>query len=135
MFAGEEYVSLPSLSSRVPILSCGGISKRYMVPGWRLGWIQIHDRGGAFEREVRPGLSRLAMKLLGPCTLVQAALQHMFQHTSQEYHDRSMEIVHRNAELVYEGLKKAAGCSPVMPAGSMYMMVREGGASEYRTSN
>ena len=84
------------------------------------------DRGGAFEREVRPGLSRLAMKLLGPCTLVQAALPHMFRHTPQDYHRRSMEIVRRNAELVYDGLKKAAGCSPVMPAGSMYMMVREG---------
>ena len=118
-----EYVSLSSLSSHVPILSCGGISKRFMVPGWRLGWIIVHDRGGAFEKEVRPGLSHLAMKLLGPCTLIQAALPHLIQHTPQEFHDRSMEIIRRNAELVYEGLGRADGCRPVMPAGSMYMMV------------
>lgn len=125
VFKGVEYVSFMSLSHNVPILSCGGISKRFMVPGWRLGWIKIIDRGGAFEKEVRPGLSRLAMKLLGPCSLIQAALPHMFNHTPKEYFDRNMEIFRRNAELVYEGLKNAAGCSPVMPAGTMYMMVSE----------
>ena len=24
-----------------------------MIPGWRIGWILIHDRNGAFQREVR----------------------------------------------------------------------------------
>lgn len=94
-----------------------------MVPGWRLGWILIHDRNGTFKDEVTPGLRRLAMKLLGPCTLVQAALPHIFDHTPQSYHDGNMRIVQRNAELVYEGLSKAPGLTPVMPAGSMYMMV------------
>lgn len=120
-------MSLASVSQNVPILSCGGISKRYMVPGWRLGWILIHDRAHLFREQVVPGLSRLAMKLLGPCTLVQAALPYLFDHTPQSYHDRNMSIVQRNAELVYEGLSQAPGLRPIMPAGSMYMMVREGG--------
>lgn len=123
MFAGQPYVSLASLSANVPILSCGGISKRYMVPGWRLGWITIHDRNKAFEAEIAPGLSRLAMKLLGPCTLVQAALPRILRDTPQEYHDRNMGVVQRNAELVYDGLKDVPGLNPVMPAGAMYMMV------------
>ena len=29
------------------ILTC-----RFLVPGWRMGWITIHDRNHAFEREV-----------------------------------------------------------------------------------
>ena len=123
VFAGQEYVSLSSLSLNVPLLSCAGISKRFMVPGWRLGWIIVHDRNHAFRDEIRPGLSRLAMKLLGPCTLVQAALPHMLRHTPQDFHERTMQIFKRNAELVFRGLNGVPGLSPVMPAGSMYMMV------------
>lgn len=126
VFAGQENASIASLSANVPILSCGGVSKRYMVPGWRLGWILIHDRNGTFKDEVVPGLSRLAMKLLGPCTLIQAALPHIFKNTPQSYHDRNMLLIQRNAELVYEGLQRAPGLTPIMPSGSMYMMVRGG---------
>ena len=53
VFRGIEYVSPATLSENVPMLVCGGISKKYMVPGWRLGWILIHDRNGAFKDEVR----------------------------------------------------------------------------------
>ena len=116
-------MSLASVSANVPILSCGGISKRYMVPGWRLGWIIMYDRNEAFKTEIAPGLLRLAMKLLGPCTLIQAALPHILRSTPQEYHDGNIAILQRNAELVYEGLKGVPGLDPVMPAGAMYMMV------------
>ena len=124
VFPGQEYISLASLSTSVPILSCDSISKRYMVPGWRLGWVLIHDRNDLFRDEVRPGLYRLAMKLLGPCTLMQAALRHMLDHTPQSYHERNMRVVQRNAELMYEGLRHVPGLTPVKPAGAMYMMVR-----------
>lgn len=37
----------------MPILSCGGLAKRWLVPGWRMGWILIHDRRDIFGNEVR----------------------------------------------------------------------------------
>ena len=43
---GKRYVPIAKLSKNVPVLSCGGLTKRYLVPGWRLGWITIHDRNG-----------------------------------------------------------------------------------------
>lgn len=43
---------MASLSSDVPILSCGGLAKRWLVPGWRMGWILIHDRNDIFGTEV-----------------------------------------------------------------------------------
>lgn len=44
VFPNVEYHSISSLSENVPVLSCGGLTKRFLVPGWRLGWITIHDR-------------------------------------------------------------------------------------------
>jgi aspartate/methionine/tyrosine aminotransferase len=31
------------LTDTVPVLSCNALSKRFMLPGWRFGWIAIHD--------------------------------------------------------------------------------------------
>lgn len=43
-FAPLETVSLASIEGQVPILQVGGLAKRWMAPGWRIGWICIHDR-------------------------------------------------------------------------------------------
>ena len=52
-FSGHEFVSVAEVSKRVPVLSCGAVSKKFMIPGWRVGWILIHDKEGAFDKEVR----------------------------------------------------------------------------------
>lgn len=53
VFSDHKYEPLATLSTNVPILSCGGLAKRWLVPGWRLGWILIHDRRDIFGNEVR----------------------------------------------------------------------------------
>ena len=73
--------------------------------------------------QVTPGLGRLAMKLLGPCTFSQAALPHIFENVPRSYYQRNMEIFEKNAEVCYQMLKDVPGISPIMPAGAMYMMV------------
>merc|ERR1711860_359651 len=63
VFNGSDkvYTPLAQLSSNVPILSCGGLTKRYLVPGWRLGWITIHDRNDIFKTSgIRQGLQSLS---------------------------------------------------------------------------
>lgn len=63
VFNGSEKVYKPiaQLSQNVPVLSCGGLTKRYLVPGWRLGWITIHDRNDVFKTSgIRKGLHCLS---------------------------------------------------------------------------
>ena len=52
VFRGKTFHSLASVNHEVPILVCSSMSKRYLVPGWRVGWILIHDPVGAFKKEV-----------------------------------------------------------------------------------
>ena len=52
VFKGQHTYPIASLSKNVPVLSCGGLGKKYLIPGWRVGWILIHDRNGRFKREV-----------------------------------------------------------------------------------
>ena len=40
------------INEDVPVITCGGIAKRYLVPGWRLGWIVIFDKKGILAKAV-----------------------------------------------------------------------------------
>ena len=48
----QIYVPIASLTTTVPVLSCGGLTKRFLVPGWRMGWIVMYDRNHVFDHHV-----------------------------------------------------------------------------------
>ena len=49
VFSGKEFYYFSELTERVPVLSCNALSKRFILPGWRFGWIAIHDPKNFFE--------------------------------------------------------------------------------------
>lgn len=122
VFPGNEYYSMASLSKNVPILSCGGLTKRFLVPGWRLGWIIVHDRHGALS-EMRKGLFNLSARILGPNSLVQGALPAILKNTPQKFYDELMETLQNHANIAFQLLKEIKGIRPIMPSGAMYMMI------------
>ncbi|XP_029653064.1 tyrosine aminotransferase-like [Octopus sinensis] len=123
VFHDQTFHSMASLSTDVPVLTCSGIAKRFLVPGWRMGWIVINDRGGVFEKEIRGGLLNLSQKILGPCTLVQGALPTILKNTEKSFFDSVITIVEENAKFCHESLLRIPGLKPVMPQGALYMMV------------
>nr|CAD7588082.1 unnamed protein product [Timema genevievae] len=144
VFPGKEFHSLGSLSLEVPVLSCSGLTKRlvfnsfnvitdhdrqevspqlFLIPGWRMGWIIIHDRNGVFDQEVRKGLQRLSQRIIGSNTLVQGALPAILKNTPQEFYYNTLCILQNNALVAFEMLKNIEGLRPVMPEGAMYIMV------------
>lgn len=123
VFKGEEFHPLATLSANVPILSCSGLTKRFLVPGWRMGWILIHDRNSVFAPEARAALQSLSQRIIGSNTLVQGALPDILRNTPQSFFDDTIGQVQRNAEIAYEKLKLCPGLRPIKPKGAMYMMV------------
>ena len=49
-FGSTAYVPMRVLGSTVPILTLGSISKRWIVPGWRLGWLVTSDPNGILHK-------------------------------------------------------------------------------------
>lgn len=123
VFEGEMFYPIATLSAHVPILSCGGLTKKFLVPGWRMGWIVIHDRQDIFGSKIRDGLQNLSQIIIGSNTIVQGALPAILQDTPDSFFQNNIEIVQKNAELSYSMLSKVPGLFPIMPAGAMYMMV------------
>ena len=70
VFDSAKFYSFAELSTNVPILTISGASKTYLVPGWRFGWVIVHDptkkyvKGGVL-RKVKPALWRLGVLNIG----------------------------------------------------------------------
>ncbi|CAH0603045.1 unnamed protein product [Chrysodeixis includens] len=123
VFSEHEFTALSSVSEDVPILTCSGVTKRFLVPGWRLGWIVIHDRQNILRKEVRKGLMSMSTRILGPNTLIQKALPRILTETPQSFFDDTISFIESQAKLAFKELQKIPGLRPIMPQGSMYMMV------------
>jgi len=124
VFPGQNYVPIASLTTTVPVLSCGGLTKRFLVPGWRLGWIVIYDKNNVFASEVRKGLMCMSQRIIGSNTLVQGALPTILKNTPPEFFSNVTRVCYKNAKIAHKKLRATPGLFPVMPSGAMYMMVR-----------
>lgn len=122
VFPGVEYFSVASLSKNVPVLSCSGLTKRFIMPGLRMGWISIHDRHDALK-EIKQGLIRTCGRNLGPNCTVQIALPEILRNTPQEFFDDTTKRVHQHALVAFNLLRDAPGLNPIMPKGAFYMMI------------
>lgn len=49
-FGNTPFTPMGVFGSIAPVLTLGSISKRWIVPGWRLGWIVITDPNGILEK-------------------------------------------------------------------------------------
>lgn len=48
-FESNSFVPMGIFANIVPVLTFGSLSKKWMVPGWRIGWISRNDPNGIFE--------------------------------------------------------------------------------------
>eukprot|EP00300_Choanocystis_sp_HF-7_P033728 c46144_g1_i1.p1 GENE.c46144_g1_i1~~c46144_g1_i1.p1 ORF type:complete len:451 (+),score=79.60 c46144_g1_i1:54-1355(+) len=124
-FEPHEFHSIMEISDKVPCLVAGGTAKRFMVPGWRVGWTILHDPTPtkAFD-EIRQGLFALSTQLLGPNTLIQAAVPRILTETPPDYFTGNNRRLQANAEYCMERCSKIRGLTPIEPQGAMYMMIR-----------
>jgi len=123
-WTSHPFTALYSLPSSVPIITIGGLAKRWLVPGWRVGWVVLHERGGVFK-EVRRGLGNLSQVQLHPNTVFQTALPTILD-TPQEFFDKVVEELKGNAKLLVVELAKAPGLHVIEPQGALYAMVCPG---------
>lgn len=125
VFEGSEFFPLASLTTEVPVLAAGGLAKNYLCPGWRVGWLTIHDRHNRLtDAGVRSGLNSLSQLILGPSTLVQGAMGDILNETKPEFYSELLTTLQKQAFYVSDRLEKIDGLTPIRPQGAMYVMIR-----------
>lgn len=118
------FVSCGQASTHVPVFCVGGISKQFVVPGWRLGWILIHDRYNILaDAGVYKGLLQLTTRMLVPNTPAQLIVPNLLNDDHQETFKLVMDTLETNAKFMFERLSQVDGLKCIQPQGAMYMMV------------
>src|SRR6202158_2600056 len=54
----DEHIAMAAVASDVPVVTFGGLSKNYLVPGWRIGW-GIVSGEAAVVKNYSEGIQRL----------------------------------------------------------------------------
>ncbi|KAK9716150.1 hypothetical protein RND81_06G214100 [Saponaria officinalis] len=125
-FGNNPFVPMAVFESAVPVITLGSLSKRWIVPGWRLGWLVTHDthcillNSGIIER-----IEHIVSKASDPVTFLQAALPKILKWTSEDFFTKITNILQHDANICYEKLQEIPVITcPYKPDGSMFMMVK-----------
>ncbi|MBT59948.1 MAG: alanine aminotransferase [Euryarchaeota archaeon] len=120
-FTGE-HVSIASLSSSVPVFVLNGVSKVFYAPGWRIGYLAIHDPTNRLI-EVRDGIERLLRSRLCASTPAQYGyLAGLESDRSWMAAYSSKVVAQRN--LCIERISSIEGIEVESSGGAFYMFVR-----------
>ncbi|MBN2431368.1 MAG: aminotransferase class I/II-fold pyridoxal phosphate-dependent enzyme [Acidobacteria bacterium] len=118
VFDGLEHVSTASLADDVAFVTFGGLSKNYLVPGWRMGWTFISgpaelvaDFDEAVHKFVRARLCASAP--------MQAAIVPALEGPQDHLPDVVARLTQRR-DYTIERLNAIPGLSCVKPEGAFY---------------
>lgn len=117
---------MAELTPRVPVLSVCALSKRWLAPGWRVGWVTVHDVDGILEAaEVPATLLKLCQVSLGPTAFIAAAIPKILQETPREYLADVLDALRSSAEVSQQRCRMIPGVEVASdPQGAMYLMLR-----------
>lgn len=129
-FGDNKFFPLASLSQNVPIIAAGGLAKEFVVPGWRVGWLVVHDRHNRLE-DVRAGFFALSQLTLGANALVQSVIPNVLTPEKgsrsevqlKEFRDSYLGELERNSAFTVLALASVPGINIVAPQGAMYGMI------------
>ncbi|XP_034600627.1 nicotianamine aminotransferase 1 isoform X3 [Setaria viridis] len=74
-FGNKPFIPMGVFADIVPVITLGSISKRWLVPGWRLGWIATCDPNGILkEAKVDKSIESYINITNDPATFIQVKL-------------------------------------------------------------
>ena len=120
-FTGSQ-TSVASRSRTVPVFTLNGVSKVYYAPGWRIGYMALHDptsRLGA----VRDGIERLLRSRLCASTPAQMGYLAGLTQSRSWMGDYTQKVLAKR-DLCLKRISEIEGLDVQAPGGAFYMFVR-----------
>jgi len=122
LFDGKELVSIASLNKDVSCITFGGLSKNYMVPGFRIGWGVVSGRRDVLK-EYLDAINRILRSRLSANHPEQYGILPSLEG-DQSHLTESMEKLTKRRNLTVEMLNAVEGISCVKPEGAFYAFPR-----------
>ncbi len=118
LFDGKKHVSIGSLNKEVSCITFGGLSKNYMVPGFRIGWGIISGKDENL-REYIEAINKILRARLSANHPEQYGLVAALEQ-DQSHLTIAMAKLAKRRDLTFEMLNAIPGISCVKPEGAFY---------------
>uniref|UniRef100_A0A832G5X4 alanine transaminase n=1 Tax=Ignavibacterium album TaxID=591197 RepID=A0A832G5X4_9BACT len=122
LFDGKKHISIASLNKDVSCITFGGLSKNYMVPGFRIGWGIVSGRKEVLSEYIE-AINKILRARLSANHPEQYGIKPSLEG-SQEHLVIAMEKLTRRRDLTVEMLNSIPGISCVKPEGAFYAFPR-----------
>ena len=120
-FTGHQ-VSIASRSSSVPVITLNGVSKVYYAPGWRIGYMALHDPTKTLL-DVKDAIERLLRSRL--CASTPAQMGYLAGlNNDRGWMDEHRRIVAERREIALSRINSIDGLEVAPTGGAFYMFVR-----------
>jgi len=117
-----DHLSTASRSNNVPVITLNGVSKVYYAPGWRIGYMSLHDPLNRCN-ELKDGLERLLRSRLCASTPAQYGYLAGLRGGDEWMEEYLKSIIARN-DLCTKRINEIEGLSVQKPQGAFYMFVK-----------
>ncbi|KAM4092830.1 hypothetical protein ACB094_06G070700 [Castanea mollissima] len=105
-FGKNPFVPMGVFGSEVPVLTLGSLSKRWLVPGWRLGWFVTSDPSGMYREP-------------------KAAVPRILEQTDEAFFKKTINLLEHASDILCDTIKEIPCITcPLKPEGSMAVMVK-----------
>ena len=120
-FTGAQN-SVASRSLTVPVFTLNGVSKVYYAPGWRIGYMALHDPTNRLAA-VRDGIERLLRSRLCASTPAQMGYLAGLQQSKDWMQEYTQKVLAKR-DLCLQRISEIDGLEVESPGGAFYMFVR-----------
>ncbi|MCX6817324.1 MAG: aminotransferase class I/II-fold pyridoxal phosphate-dependent enzyme [Candidatus Aenigmarchaeota archaeon] len=114
----DRHVSTASLANDIPILTFNGLSKNYIVPGWRVGWM-IFSGPQELRADFQETVSKLARSRLSAPGPFQYAIKPALEGPQDHIPEMNRKLRQRR-DLIYKRFNEIEGFSCTKPKGAFY---------------
>jgi alanine-synthesizing transaminase len=119
---GDDSISIASLSDEAPIITMNGLSKSYLVPGFRIGWAAVTGNKAAMS-----GYLDAVNRCLRARLCAVAPLQYAIKPALEGPQDHIAEVkakLRRRRDITYARLNSIPNISCVKPTAAFYAFPR-----------
>jgi alanine-synthesizing transaminase len=119
---GPDSISIASLSDEAPVITMNGLSKSYLVPGFRIGWGVVTGKKEMMSEYIEAINKCLRARLCAVTPLqyaIKAALEGPQEHVAEV-----KAKLRRRRDITYNRLNSISGISCVKPAAAFYAFPR-----------
>jgi alanine-synthesizing transaminase len=113
-----EHISIAALAPDVPVITFNGLSKAYLVPGWRIGWAIATGPAGSLNEYLESVYKLLRARLSAPLPFMHAIATAL--EGPQDHLEQARIKLRRRRDLTVAWAARTPHISLAAPQGAFY---------------